>query len=69
MSAYDPETVELLRSVLDEAWAALQPAHRKRISKAWMAQCVLKCAAAGERHPDRLRFRAISHAVKEAVVA
>jgi hypothetical protein len=69
MSAYDPETLELLRKVLDEAWAALLPDHRKRISKASMAQCILRCAATGERRPDRLRFRAIACAMREAVAA
>ena len=27
-SAYDPETVQLLRTVLDEAWNTLQPHYR-----------------------------------------
>jgi integrase len=39
-SAYDPETVELLRTVLDEAWNALQPQHKEQISKSHMAECV-----------------------------
>jgi hypothetical protein len=64
-TAYDPETVRLLRAVLDEAWDALAPRHREQISKSHMAQCVLRHAAAGERHPGRLRFRAIADAVQE----
>ena len=55
-SAYDPETVQLLRTVLDEAWDALQPYYRDQISKSRMAECVLRQAASGERHPRRLRF-------------
>src|ERR1700722_11334950 len=50
-TAYDPETVQLLRAVLDEAWDALAPRHREQISKSHVAQCVLRRAAAGERHP------------------
>ena len=44
MSAYDPETVELLRSVLDEAWTALPPRHQRQISKTQMAGHILKHA-------------------------
>jgi hypothetical protein len=64
--AYDPETVELLRMVLDEAWNALQPQHQRQISKSHMAGYILRHAAAGERHPGRLRFRAIADAVQAA---
>jgi hypothetical protein len=64
-TAYDPETVQLLRAVLDEAWDALAPRHREQISKSHVAQCVLRHAAAGERHPGRLRFHAIADAVRE----
>jgi hypothetical protein len=64
-TAYDPETVKLLHAVLDEAWDALPPRHREQISKSHVAQCVLKHAAGGERHPGRLRFRAIADAVRE----
>jgi hypothetical protein len=63
-SAYDPETVELLRTVLDDAWAALQPHYKEQISKSQMAGHLLRHAAAGERHPGRLRFRAIADAVQ-----
>jgi hypothetical protein len=68
-SAYDPETVELLREVLDQAWADLQPRHREQISKSHMAGHVLRHAAAGERHPSRLRFRAVADAVREIAAA
>ncbi len=68
-SAYDPETVQLLRTVLDEAWNALQPHYRDQISKLRMAEFVLRQAAGGERHPNRLRFRAIADAVQEIAAA
>jgi hypothetical protein len=54
-----------MRAVLDEAWDALAPRHREQITKSHMAQCVLRHAAAGERDPGRLRFRAIADAVQE----
>jgi hypothetical protein len=68
-TAYDPETVELLRTVLDQAWADLHPRHKEQISKSHMAGYVLRPAAAGERHPGRLRFRAIADAVQELASA
>ena len=69
MSAYDPETIELLRTVLDDAWAALQPHHQQKTSKARMAQCILRYASHGEMNPDRLRFKAIACTVGEAAAA
>src|SRR5262249_27784380 len=63
---YDAETIELLRAVLEEAWDALSPRLRDRISKSHMAQCVLKHAASGERHPGGLRSQAIADVVRQA---
>ena len=40
---------------LDQAWADLHPRHKEQISKSHMAGYVLRHAAAGERHPGRLR--------------
>jgi hypothetical protein len=68
-SVYDPKTVELLRTVLDQAWNAMQPEHQRQISKSQMAGYILRQASAGERHPDRLRFRAIADAVQEIAAA
>jgi hypothetical protein len=67
-TAYDQETVELLRTVLDQASDALLP-YREQISKSHMAECVLRHAAAGERPPSRLRSRAIADAVQEIAAA
>jgi hypothetical protein len=57
--SYDPETITLLRTVLDAAWDALLPEHQARTSKAHLAQRMLKLAAQGERDPIRLRTRAL----------
>jgi hypothetical protein len=58
-TSYDPETITLLRSVLDAAWNSLSPAQQARISKSALAEGVLKLAARGERDPGRLRVSAI----------
>jgi hypothetical protein len=56
MGAYDPETVNVLRDALNQAWALL-PNERKAVTlKADMADRILKCAAEGERDPVRLRM-------------
>jgi hypothetical protein len=51
--AYDPETVNLLRSVLDQAWNSLSPLQRDQTTKADMTLRILKLALAGERDPAR----------------
>jgi hypothetical protein len=56
---YDPETITLLRSVLDAAWNSLSPTQQARTSKSHLAERMLKLAARGERDPARLRVRAI----------
>jgi hypothetical protein len=57
--AYDPETVSLLRTLLDQAWDTLLPHQQARMTKSHMAERMLKCAAQGERDPVRLRARAV----------
>jgi hypothetical protein len=66
---YDPATLELLRTVLDEAWDALPPRHKVQISKSHLAVSVLRNAANGERHAGRLRFRAIADVIREIAAA
>ena len=66
---HGPETIALLRAVLDQARAELQPCHREQISKSHMADYVLRQAATGERYPVRLRFRAVADAVHELTAA
>jgi hypothetical protein len=57
--AYDPETIDLLRSILDAAWDALPPEQQARTTKSMMALSLLSLAARGERDPIRLRSRAV----------
>lgn len=51
MVHYDPETLILLRRVLDEAWAALPDGSKSGTIKSEMAQHILKQAAKGLRDP------------------
>jgi hypothetical protein len=59
MTAYSPETVKLLRSVLDDAWASMRPDEKVRSSKTLVAVRILEAAAAGERNPNRLLEQAL----------
>jgi hypothetical protein len=68
-SAYDPETLTLLRRALDEAWDTLLPPQRARITKSELAQRMLKFAALGERDPVRLRVRAVTEVVEKQSAA
>ena len=66
-SAHTPETLQLLRDVLDDTWAALPPRDRKRTSKAMLARRLVEMAATGERDPARLRDAALGTVVTPAV--
>ena len=61
---FDPETIALLRSVLDDAWSRLPP-DQTNVSRAVLAERILKAARTGERDPARLRARAIASGVME----
>ena len=60
MAAFDPETVSLLGSVLDQAIAALQPDGRSQERKTLLASKLLSAASSGERDPVRLREAALA---------
>ena len=66
MAHYDPETLIILRRVLDEAWDALPDGSKSETHKSEMAQHILKQAADGVRDPVRLRAYAIASADGEA---
>jgi hypothetical protein len=59
MAGYDPETLVLLRTALDEAWALLPAKRRSEILKSEMARRILKRAAEGVRDPARLQASAL----------
>ncbi|HTF44266.1 MAG TPA: hypothetical protein VK641_10225 [Terriglobales bacterium] len=59
MAQYDPETLIMLRKVLDEAWAAQPHGSNSETLKSEMAQHILKQAAYGVRDPVKLRASAL----------
>ena len=56
---FDLDTVALLRETLDDAWASLRPGQQATMQKTALAECMLECAATGERDPARLREAAL----------
>ena len=56
---FDPETIALLRSVLDDAWDSLPAEVQATTQKTTLAERILKSAAKGERDRDRLRDAAL----------
>jgi hypothetical protein len=67
--SFDPETIELMRTALDEAWMALPPDTRAGLSKAFLAEGILRAAAQGERNPVRLRACALARIAVATEVA
>jgi hypothetical protein len=60
---FDPETVAMLRDVLDDAWSRL-PAGQTNVTRSLLAERILKAARNGERDPVRLRTGAIADGVE-----
>ncbi len=56
---FDPETVTVLREILDEAWSCLPPERQATMQKTALAERILKSAAQGERNRERLRAAAL----------
>lgn len=56
---FDPETLALLRTTLDRAWASLPASQQAVTSRSILAERILRAAAQGERDPDRLRAGAV----------
>jgi hypothetical protein len=63
-AVFQPELIELMRAVLDEAAALLPEAKRTSTMKAEIASHILACAAKGERDPVALRMAALSAIVE-----
>lgn len=61
---FEPETVTLLETVLDEAWTALSAEQRAHRSRTDMAVRLLKLARKGVRDPVRLRTGALIEVVR-----
>ena len=61
---FQPELIELMKVVLDEATATLPEAKRTSTMKAEIASSILACAAKGERDPAALKTAALSAVVE-----
>jgi hypothetical protein len=64
MAHYDPETLVLLRQVLDDAWAALPEPSKLETVKSELAQHILKQAGDGVRDPAWLRACALANVIQ-----
>ena len=58
-AVFQPELIELMKSVLDAATVTIPEAKRTSTMKAEIASHILACAAKGERDPIALRMAAL----------
>src|SRR5712672_2271285 len=58
-AVFQPELIELMKAVLDDAAAMLPEAKRTSTMKAEIASHILACAAKGERNPTALKIAAL----------
>jgi hypothetical protein len=59
-AVFQPELIELMKSVLDDATASLPEPKRTSAIQAEMASTILACAAKGERNPQALKLCALT---------
>jgi hypothetical protein len=59
-AVFQPEVIQLMRSVLDDVTTMLPEAKRTSAMKAQIASYILACAARGERNPATLKTEALS---------
>ena len=50
----DPETIMVLKEVLDDAWARLRPEQQASMPKTTLAERIFRSAAQGETDRERL---------------
>jgi hypothetical protein len=60
MAVFQPELIELMKTVLEDATAMLPEAKRTSTMKAEIASHILAYAAKGERDPMALKIAALS---------
>jgi hypothetical protein len=63
-AVFQPELIELMKAVLDDATATLPEAKRTSTMKAEIASHILERAAKGERDPRALKTAALSAVVE-----
>ena len=64
--AFDPETLAILEGVFEEAWVSIQAQRNGNITRAALAERILKLAVKGERNPARLLDGALSGSKTDA---
>jgi hypothetical protein len=64
MAVFQPELIELMKAVLDDATVTLPEAKRTSTMKAEIASHILACAAKGERDPAALKIAGLSAVVE-----
>jgi hypothetical protein len=62
-AVFSPDLIQLMRTVLEDAVAALPEAKRTSAVKAEMACAILAAAGKGERNPEALRRLAVESLV------
>ena len=62
-AVFQPELIELMKAVLEDAVATLPEVKRMSTMKAEIASRILACAAKGERDPTTLKIAALSAVV------
>ena len=62
-AVFQPDLIELMQVVLDDATATLAESKRTSVIKAEMASNILAWAAKGERNPEVLKMRALRSVV------
>lgn len=63
-AVFQPELIELMKSVLDEATLEIPEPMRTSAMKAEIASHILASAAKGERNPEALKMAALLAVVK-----
>jgi hypothetical protein len=63
-AVFQPDLIELMKSILDEVAIALPEAKRTSATKAEIASHILACAAKGERDPMTLKMAGLSAVVE-----
>ena len=63
-AVFQPELIELMKTVLEDATAMLPEAKRTSVMKAEIASHILAYAAKGERDPTALKIAALSAVVE-----
>jgi len=61
---FDPETINLMRTALENAWEKLEHDMQKRTSKVTFAERILRATSDGEQDPARLRAVALGNVGK-----